>query len=64
MIEQTLGSGNSFFLLRQGSYGYALRRGFQQEYWHLFRYGKSELTQQTATGFFAFEQGLASGMFA
>jgi hypothetical protein len=64
MIEQALGSGSIFFLPRQGSYGYDLRRGSKPECWHHFRYGKSELTPQTAAGFFAFEQGLASGMFA
>jgi hypothetical protein len=64
MIEQAPGSADIFFLPRQGSYGYDLRRGSQQACWYHFRHEKSELTQQTAAVFFAFEQGLASGMFA
>jgi hypothetical protein len=64
MVEQALGSGAACFLPCQQDYGYDLRHGFQQVCWHHFRCGESELTPQTAAGFFAFEQGLASGMFA
>jgi hypothetical protein len=64
MVEQAMGSADSFFLPRQGSYGYDLQRGSKLACWHYFRHEKNELTQQRAAGFFAFEQGLASGMFA
>ncbi|WP_201360167.1 hypothetical protein [Dictyobacter formicarum] len=63
MIEQALGSGISFFVPRRTAYGYALRIRSRQACLRHLSQGDAALTEQTAAGFFAFEQALASGLF-
>lgn len=63
MIDQTLGPRADFLVPRAAEYGYRVRPGLLLSFLQELHTCTANLDERYATGFFAFEQAVAAGLF-